>query len=73
MHDLTRRINLRINSLFSYFHCSHAINAYLVDKYASNDTLYPKDPILRARVDHMLHLDTGLLYPMYRGDVTVRP
>ncbi|CAG9761827.1 unnamed protein product [Ceutorhynchus assimilis] len=41
---------------------SHAINAYLVNKYADNDALYPKDPQKRALVDSMAHFDTGYLF-----------
>ena len=35
---------------------------YLVDKYAPDDKLYPKDPQLRARVDQRLYFDMGSLY-----------
>lgn len=43
---------------------SHAINCYLVNKYAKNDALYPKDPQTRAKVDHYLHMDSTLFVPM---------
>lgn len=46
---------------------SHAICAYLVDKYAPDDSLYPKDLITRARVDQRLHFDSGVLFPALRG------
>lgn len=46
---------------------SHAICAYLVDKYASDDSLYPKDLVTRARVDQRLHFDSGVLFPALRG------
>ena len=41
---------------------SHAIVTYLVDKYAPNDALYPKDLFTRARVDQRLHFDSGVLF-----------
>ncbi|CAG9854752.1 unnamed protein product [Phyllotreta striolata] len=42
---------------------SHVIMSYLVTKYGKGDDqlLYPKDPQLRATVDHRLHFDTGIL------------
>lgn len=45
---------------------SHAIAAYLVDKYASNDSLYPKDLGKRAAVNSRLHLDSGHLFSRLR-------
>jgi len=36
---------------------SRAIMQYLVDKYAPNHTLYPRDPVRRAPVDRMLMYD----------------
>jgi len=41
---------------------SHAINAYLVDQYGSDDALNPKDPKKRALIDAMNHFDTGYLF-----------
>ncbi|CAG9131073.1 unnamed protein product [Plutella xylostella] len=46
---------------------SHAICAYLVDKYGKDDSLYPKDLQKRAVVDQRLHFDTGILFPSVRG------
>lgn len=48
---------------------SHAINAYLANKYGKNDSLYPKDPKRRAVVDQRLHFDSNILFP--RGVVIV--
>lgn len=45
---------------------SHAISAYIVDKYASNDSLYPKDLGQRAVVNSRLHLDSGHLFARLR-------
>lgn len=41
---------------------SHAINAYLVNKYGKDDKLYPKDPKSRALVDQRLHFHNGVLF-----------
>lgn len=45
---------------------SHAIAAYLIDKYASNDSLYPKDLGKRSAVNSRLHLDSGHLFARLR-------
>jgi len=45
---------------------SHAICGYLVDKYASDDSLYPKDIVKRAQVNARLHFDTGFLFARLR-------
>lgn len=41
---------------------SHAIACYLVDKYAKNDALYPKDLEKRARIEQFLHMDSSVLF-----------
>lgn len=41
---------------------SHAINAYLIGKYAKDDSLYPEDFKKRGTVDERLHFDNGVLY-----------
>ncbi|KAJ6647179.1 Glutathione S-transferase 1 [Pseudolycoriella hygida] len=45
---------------------SHVICGYLVDKYAKDDSLYPKDLLKRAQVDARLHFDTGFLFARTR-------
>lgn len=46
---------------------SHAIATYLIEKYGGEDSLYPKGPLQRARVDQRLHFDSGVLFPALRG------
>ena len=41
---------------------SRAAAAYLVNKYAKDDNLYPKDAEVRARVDQRLYFDMGVFY-----------
>lgn len=41
---------------------SRPIMGYLVNKYARNDALYPKDPKQRGLVDEMLYFDLGRLF-----------
>ena len=38
---------------------------YLVDKYAKNDSLYPKDPKTRAVINQRLYFDLGNLYSSF--------
>jgi glutathione S-transferase len=44
---------------------SRAIQAYLVEKYGKNDSLYPKDPKARAVVNQRLYFDMGTLYQRF--------
>lgn len=46
---------------------SHAIVAYLSDKYGKDDSLYPKDLYTRARVNQRLFFDASSLFPKVRG------
>ncbi|XP_076237180.1 glutathione S-transferase 1-1-like [Calliopsis andreniformis] len=41
---------------------SHAISIYLLDKYAEDDSLYPKDPQKRALVNQFLFFDADNLF-----------
>ncbi|XP_067634327.1 glutathione S-transferase 1 [Eurosta solidaginis] len=45
---------------------SHLINGYLVDKYSTDETLYPKDVAKRREVDARLYFDAGHLFPRAR-------
>lgn len=46
---------------------SHAIIIYLVTKYGGKDTsLYPEDPVLRARIHQHLHFESGTLFARMR-------
>ena len=42
---------------------SHAIAIYLVEKYAKNDSLYPKDLIKRTKVNEILFYDASYVFP----------
>nr|AKS40338.1 glutathione S-transferase delta 1 [Chilo suppressalis] len=44
---------------------SRAILGYLVNAYGRDDTLYPKNPRLRALVDQRLYFDAGTLFSRY--------
>lgn len=49
-----------------YLGDSQAIATYLVNKYAKDDSLYPKDIQIRAKVDQRLHFNSGVLFPSLR-------
>ncbi|XP_058451140.1 glutathione S-transferase 1-like [Malaya genurostris] len=49
---------------------SHAIIIYLVSKYAKNDSLYPKDLVTQARINAILHFESGILFARLRGALT---
>lgn len=47
---------------------SHAINTYLLTKYAGNNhELYPNDVVERAKIDQFLHFDGSTLFPRFGG------
>lgn len=46
---------------------SHAICTYLIEKYAKDDSLYPKDLYVRACINQRLHFDTGILFTKARA------
>ncbi|XP_055374473.1 uncharacterized protein LOC129607470 [Condylostylus longicornis] len=54
-----------------YIWDSHAIIAYLVGKYAKDDSLYPKDLYQRAIVDQRLHFECGVLFPKLRESLLI--
>ena len=49
---------------------SRAIAAYLANAYAKDDSIYPKEPKVRARVDQLMYFDMGQLYKSF-GDCFV--
>lgn len=48
---------------------SHAIMAYLVDKYAEDDKLYPKDLKKRSMVDRRMYFEDGILFASIKNIV----
>jgi len=44
---------------------SRAIIGYLANAYGKDESLYPKDPKARARVDQMMYFDMGQLYKSF--------
>ena len=54
-----------------YLNESRAICTYLINQYAKDDTLYPKNPKVRALVDQRLYFDMGVFYNRF-GQVYVR-
>lgn len=50
---------------------SHAIIRYLATVYDATETLCPKDPYLRAKLDQRIHYEDGLLFQKFA--IVVRP
>lgn len=46
-----------------YLSESNAIMQYLMDKYAPQSPMYPKDPVQRALVNHRLCFNLAFFYP----------
>ncbi|XP_049765489.1 glutathione S-transferase 1-like [Schistocerca cancellata] len=46
---------------------SHAIATYLVSQYGKDDSLYPKEPKKRARVDQRLYFEATTLFPRLKA------
>lgn len=55
-----------LNDYGVYIWNSHVIVTYLVGKYGKDDSLYPKDLVLRAKIDERLHFDNGMLFTRLR-------
>lgn len=55
-------VSLRLEVWFGCSSHSRAIMRYLVDMYAPNHSLYPKDVKRRALIDQFLDYDLGTLY-----------
>jgi len=54
-----------INDNGFYLWESKAIMLYFIEKYAKDDSLYPKCPTKRAVINRMLYYDTATLYQRY--------
>lgn len=46
---------------------SNAICTYLIDKYAKNDLLYPKDLQIRSTINQRLYFNAGIIFPALRN------
>lgn len=55
-----------LNDNGCYIWESSVICTYLIDKYAKNDELYPKDLYKRAKCNQRLHFTDGILYQRLR-------
>jgi len=49
---------------------SRAIACYICNRYAPDSELYPKDPVRRAKVDHVLYADTTFVEDMFKYTVS---
>ncbi|CAG9859353.1 unnamed protein product [Phyllotreta striolata] len=48
---------------------SHAVNIYLLEKYAPNSDLYPSDPQQKATVNQRLFFNVGVIFPKLQAIV----
>lgn len=48
-----------------YISDSHAIAIYMIEKYAKDDSLYPKDILKRTKVNQMLFFESSILFQKY--------
>ena len=64
MKNLISNIGCKISSNKIIFF-SRAICTYLIEKYAKNDSLYPKDPKQRAIINQRLYFDMSSLYQSF--------
>lgn len=48
---------------------NRAAVAYLIDKFAPDHELYPKDPKVRARIENFLYFDAGEIWPVVKSSV----
>ena len=44
---------------------SRAIACYLANKYAKDDSFYPRDPVKRLHIDQKLYFETGTVHKAY--------
>ncbi|XP_055640153.1 glutathione S-transferase 1-like [Toxorhynchites rutilus septentrionalis] len=55
-----------INDNGRVFYDSHAIAIYLISKYAPKNSLYPQDLIKQAKINAILHFESGVLFARLR-------
>lgn len=58
----TKTVPVLIDGSLSVFDSS-AISIYLVDRYAKDDSVYPKDVALRAKVNERLFYVASYIFP----------
>ncbi|ROT82553.1 glutathione S-transferase [Penaeus vannamei] len=52
---------------------TRSICSYLASRYSKDDSLYPQDPKVRARIDALLYFDMGTLWPRFRNTISASP
>ncbi|XP_042870594.1 glutathione S-transferase 1-1-like isoform X2 [Penaeus japonicus] len=45
---------------------SRAICTYLITKFGKDDALYPRDAVIRAKIDSLLYFDIATLFPRFK-------